>query len=146
MNWKIITVGKPALAWARDAVSDYHQRLGRTNKVELVYLKPDAPKQIEKQMLAASESSLRIVLDERGKAMRSRDLAGWIQRHELAGSKRCSLMIGGADGHGESLRQSADECWSLSSFTLQHELALVVVLEQLYRAYSIMRGEPYHRE
>ena len=56
-------------------------------------------------------------------------------------------MIAGvrADGHPEELRQAADETWSLSTMTLQHELALVVLLEQLYRAFSIQRGDPYHR-
>ena len=146
MNWKIITVGRPALPWAREAAADYLQRLTRTNKVELVHLKEASPEQAEKQMLAASQNGLRIVLDERGRTMRSRDLAAWIQRQELSGTKRCHLLIGGANGHGEALRQQADERWSLSTFTLQHELALVVLLEQLYRACTILRGEPYHRD
>jgi 23S rRNA (pseudouridine1915-N3)-methyltransferase len=61
------------------------------------------------------------------------------------GIKTISLLIGASDGHTKDLRSQADEVWSLSPLTLQHELALVVLLEQLYRAYTIKRGEPYHR-
>jgi 23S rRNA (pseudouridine1915-N3)-methyltransferase len=97
-------------------------------------------------MLAASEGSWRVVLDERGRQMRSVDFAQWIGRQEMMGRKSVSVMIGGADGHDELLRDAADEVWTLSSMTLQHELALVVFLEQLYRARSIQAGTPYHRD
>ena len=59
--------------------------------------------------------------------------------------KNVSFLIGGSDGHSSELRNCCDEIWSLSAMTMQHELALVVLLEQLYRAYTIKRGEPYHR-
>ena len=78
--------------------------------------------QVEAQLLQASADSLRIVLDERGKSRRSLELARWIEQHDLHGTKRASLIIGGADGHSEALRERADECWTLSSFTLQHEI------------------------
>ena len=61
------------------------------------------------------------------------------------GVKTVSLLIGASDGHTTELREKADAVWALSPLTLQHELALVVLLEQIYRAYSIKRGEPYHR-
>jgi 23S rRNA (pseudouridine1915-N3)-methyltransferase len=97
-------------------------------------------------MLAASEGCLRVVLDERGVSWRSMDLAHWMDARQREGIKRAALLIGGADGHAQLLRDAADVCWSLSRLTLQHELALTVALEQLYRAGSILRGEPYHRE
>jgi 23S rRNA (pseudouridine1915-N3)-methyltransferase len=56
------------------------------------------------------------------------------------------LVIGGADGHSPGFRDKAQVCWSLSHLTLQHDIALIVLAEQIYRAYTIMRGEPYHRE
>ena len=146
MHWRLITVGKPALPWARLGLEDYMQRLRRVAKVEHVVIKEGPRVQVESQLLQASADSLRVVLDERGKAFRSLDLARWIEQKDLHGTKRASLIIGGADGHSESFRQQADECWTLSSFTLQHEIALVVLAEQLYRAYSILRNEPYHRE
>jgi 23S rRNA (pseudouridine1915-N3)-methyltransferase len=146
MHWKIITVGKPALPWARAALDEYLRRLKRAVRVEHVIVKEGPREQVENQLLRASMNSLRIVLDERGRARRSTELARWIQDHELCGTKQASLIIGGADGHSAAFRELANECWTLSSFTLQHEIALVVLVEQLYRAYSIIKGEPYHRE
>jgi 23S rRNA (pseudouridine1915-N3)-methyltransferase len=146
MHWKIITVGKPALPWARVALEDYLRRLKRSVRVEHIVVKEGHREQVENLLLNASEDSLRIVLDERGKSRRSTELARWIQDHDLRGTKRVSLIIGGAEGHSAAFRDAANECWTLSSFTLQHEIALVVLAEQLYRAYSIIRGEPYHRE
>jgi 23S rRNA (pseudouridine1915-N3)-methyltransferase len=87
-----------------------------------------------------------VVLDERGKQLRSVEMARWIEKQQISARKRVSVLIGGADGHSESFRASADVCWSLSSLTLQHDIALVVLAEQLYRAHAILRGEPYHRE
>jgi 23S rRNA (pseudouridine1915-N3)-methyltransferase len=146
MQWKLITVGKPALPWAKAALEDYLYRLKRVTRIEYVVIKEGPRDQVETQLLSASEESLRIILDERGKSRRSLELARWIEQHDLRGTKRASLIIGGADGHSEKFREQADECWTLSSYTLQHEIALVVLAEQIYRAYTIMRKEPYHRE
>jgi len=146
MHWRIITVGKPALPWARAGFEDYLGRLRRAARVEHVVVREGPREQVEAQLLQASTGGLRLILDERGKALRSLELADWIRRRDLEGVKRASLLIGGADGHSEALRAQADACWTLSAFTLQHEVALVVLAEQLYRAYTILRGEPYHRE
>ena len=99
------------------------------------------------QLLKLSRSSsLRIALDERGRSLTTTGFVHQIDTWELDGSiKTVAILIGGADGHSDSLRQSSDEIWSLSSLTLQHELAQLVFLEALYRAYTIKRGEPYHR-
>jgi 23S rRNA (pseudouridine1915-N3)-methyltransferase len=94
-----------------------------------------------------SEGLLRVVLDERGEELTSRDLAGRISAWEQQpGVKGVALLIGGADGHTPELRAAADWRWSLSRLTLQHEMALLLVLEQIYRAYSIKAGTPYHRD
>jgi 23S rRNA (pseudouridine1915-N3)-methyltransferase len=146
MQWKIITVGKPVFPWAKAAVAEYLGRLQRIARVEHHIIKDGPLPEVEEQVLAVSKGSRRIVMDERGSALRSVGLAAWIQQRDLEACKRVSLVIGGANGHSETLRKSADECWSLSSFTLQHEIALIVVAEQLYRAYTILKNEPYHRE
>jgi 23S rRNA (pseudouridine1915-N3)-methyltransferase len=146
MTWRIITVGKPAFAWAREAAETYLKRLQHYTKVEHLTIKEGPRSQVETQLLTASEKSLRIIMDERGKAYRSLDLARWIDQQQLGGTKRVSIIIGGAEGHSESFRQSADAVWTLSSLTLQHEVALVVLMEQIYRAHTILKGEPYHRE
>lgn len=145
MNWTILAVGKPALPWARDGIHDYLGRCTRYAKIAVEYLKDGPRPQLEERFLKASGGSRRIVLDERGKRLTTADWHAAVDRWELAGTKRVTLLIGGADGHSEDLRAQADEVWSLSALTLQHELALVVLLEQLYRVYSIKRGEPYHR-
>ena len=146
MHWKVVTVGKPALSWARQGAEDYLKRLQRGGQWEWVVLKNAPVEQVTERMLAASEGCVRVVLDERGKAWRSLELARWVDTQQQAGVKRGALLIGGADGHSAVLRQVADVCWSLSALTLQHELALIVALEQMYRAGTILRGEPYHRE
>lgn len=146
MTWRIITVGKPVFSWAKEAMEMYQARLQRYTKVETVVIKDGPRKQVEEQLLAASKKTLRIVLDERGKALRSVDLARWVEERQMRGIKVVSLLIGGADGHSEALRGTADEVWTLSNLTLQHEVAMVVLFEQLYRAHTILRGEPYHRE
>eukprot|EP01031_Cornospumella_fuschlensis_P015646 gene15646-19122_t len=130
MHWKIITVGKVTFPWAKEALNEYWNRLQRVTRVEHVIIKEGPLEQVENQILQASSDSLRIILDERGKSRRSLDLAAWIGHQDLHGRKRASLIIGGANGHSESMRKCADECWTLSSFTLQHEIALIVMAEQ----------------
>ena len=146
MTWRFITVGKPVFSWAREASDMYLERLRNHTKFEQVMIKDGPRKQVETQLLAASEKSWRIVLDERGKTLRSMEMARWIESRQMMGVKCASLIIGGAEGHSDVLREAADEIWSLSSLTLQHEVARVVLLEQVYRAHTILRGEPYHRE
>lgn len=145
MRWQIIIVGKPSLSWARLGMEDYLARVQKVAAIEVVALKQMASAQLAAKAIELSRGSWRVVLDERGKQFGSVELARWIDRQEMQGRKSVSLFVGGADGHPEELRAAADEIWSLSKMTLQHELALVVLLEQLYRAFSIQRGDPYHR-
>jgi 23S rRNA (pseudouridine1915-N3)-methyltransferase len=145
MKWLIITVGKPALPWARDAAADYLRRVSRWADVEHKVVREGDSASVSKRMLEASQDTWRIVLDEKGKSISSAAFAGWIDKQNLAGRKRVSFLIGGADGHSPEIRAAANEVWSLSTLTLQHELALVIFLEQLYRGYSILHGTPYHR-
>lgn len=146
MRWTIIATGKPAMGWAKQGIEDYLSRLQKTGSVECIYVRDGTPEEVTKRMLAASEGSLRVLLDERGKQHRSKELAQWIGARQLEGCKRVAVLIGGANGHSAALKEGVKESWSLSSMTLQHELALVVLMEQIYRAYSILRGDPYHRE
>ncbi len=146
MKWEIIAIGKPSFSWAREAADDYLKRLRRMISLKISALRPNPVSNMSERMLEASAGSWRIALDERGLMMRSEDFANWIRKQELTGRKRVSILIGGANGHGDAVRSAVDEIWSLSPMTLQHELAQVVFLEQLYRACTILRGEPYHRK
>ena len=146
MRWTIIATGKPAIGWARQGIDDYLSRLQKTGTVECIFIRDGSPEEVTKRMLTASEGALRVLLDERGKQRRSKELAQWVDARQLEGCKRVAILIGGANGHSPALKEMVKESWSLSSMTLQHELALLVLVEQIYRAYSILRGEPYHRE
>ncbi|MDB6138540.1 MAG: hypothetical protein JWO94_1612 [Verrucomicrobiaceae bacterium] len=146
MRWTIIATGKPAIGWAQQGIDDYLSRLQKTGSVECLYLRDGTPEEVTKRMLVASEGSLRVLLDERGKQRRSKELAQWVDARQLDGCKKVAVLIGGANGHSPVLKEMIKESWSLSSLTLQHEVALLVLVEQIYRAYSILRGDPYHRE
>lgn len=146
MQWRIITVGRPGHPWVKDALGMYWKRLQHYSRFEHVVIKEGPQPQVESQILTACDGDLCILLDERGKQMRSAELAKWIQHEEISGRKRICIVIGGADGHSAYFRANAKHCWSLSTMTMQHDIALVVLVEQLYRAHTIMRGEPYHRE
>lgn len=145
MNWKILAVGKPALPWARQGIEDYLGRCTRYAKVGVEYLRDGPRPQVEERFLKGSGGGRRIVMDERGQRLTTDEWRAKVDQWEMAGVKQVTLLIGGADGHSPELRESADEVWSLSALTLQHELALVVLLEQIYRVFTIKRGEPYHR-
>ena len=145
MHWKICTIGKPSLAFAKSGVDEYLKRLKRYAQVESQTFRESGQEANSAQLLKASENTLRIALDERGTAISTRKWVETIDAWELDSVKTVSLLIGGADGHSGELRQASDRVWKLSELTLQHELALVVLLEGLYRCYTIKRGEPYHR-
>ena len=145
MRWHIIAIGKPKLEYARLGIEEYAARLKPFVPVTVQYLKAGADGE-SLALLNRSKGMMRIVLDERGTHLGSRDLALQINKWEVEGPRDFALLIGGADGHSEALRQAAGWSWSLGKMTLQHELALVVALEQLYRAYTIKAGLPYHRD
>lgn len=145
MRLVLCTVGKPRLEYARLGVREYLGRLKRYTRVEWVHIKEGSPQQEGERLLAASEGMRRVVLDQRGEMANTlalhQKLGGW----ELQGEKAVAFLMGGASGHVGVLRQEADWLLSLSALTLQHELALVLLVEQLYRVQTIKRGEPYHR-
>lgn len=147
MKWSILTIGKPSLGYARDGVDLYLHRLRPLAPVEWLPLKAGGGSEAESQRLwDRSEGSLRLALDERGDLQDTMTATGIVRDWRDRGTKRASILIGGAGGHCGWLRDRANAVWSLSRLTLQHELALVVVLEQLYRIHSILAGSPYHRE
>lgn len=145
MQWKLIVVGKPALDYAERGVAEYLGRLQRYAKTEIVYLKDGPPALLAERYAKAADGCLKIVLDERGETPTTPQLRKLVDKWEMAGTKRAALIIGAADGHTNAMRQQADYLLALSRLTLQHELALVVALEQVYRIYTMKNGEPYHR-
>lgn len=145
MKHQVIVAGKPALSYAKDGTAEYLKRLKRYGTYELKHIKDGSSEDVSQRLREASEGTLRIVMDERGENLTTSQLTKKINAWEMRGVKRASYLIGASDGHTEALRKEADLIWALSPLTLQHELALVVLLEQLYRVATIQRGEPYHR-
>ncbi|MBT8036092.1 MAG: 23S rRNA (pseudouridine(1915)-N(3))-methyltransferase RlmH [Verrucomicrobiae bacterium] len=145
MKHLILAAGKPALGYAKSGVEEYLKRLKRYGTYELKHIKDGNSKDVSQRLHEASAGTLRIVMDERGESLTTDKLTQRIKGWEMRGIKRASYLIGASDGHTQSLRSEADMVWALSPLTLQHELALVVLLEQIYRIATIQRGEPYHR-
>jgi 23S rRNA (pseudouridine1915-N3)-methyltransferase len=147
MNLRIIAAGKPALAYAKSGIEEYLRRLKPHGNVDLVIVKPGNREEVSARLLERSSGSFRIALDERGDLPDTRALAAQLNALELRGDVKCiSFLIGAADGHSAELRDQCDRVISLSRLTLQHELALLVLLEQLYRLASLKSGSPYHRD
>ena len=146
MRWNIFAIGKPRLDFARLGIEEYVARLRPFAPVQLHWLKATTQAGESLALVERSKGMLRIVLDERGEEVTSRALAKKISDIEMRGKRDIALLIGGADGHNDSVREAAGWLWSLSKLTLQHELALLVATEQLYRAYTIKGGRPYHRD
>jgi 23S rRNA (pseudouridine1915-N3)-methyltransferase len=107
----------------------------------------DARKDEEaRTLIAALPEGVRVVLDEHGKSISSSAFATQLGRWRDDGRPAVSFVIGGADGHGRELLQSADLTLSFSPLTWPHQLVRIMLAEQLYRATTILSGHPYHRE
>ena len=147
-------VGKPRDAALAAAIREYEARAARYWPLEVVEVKeesgraaaPDAVMRKEgERILARLPASARLVLcDPGGEAMDSPTFARWLQGQREA-AQDIAFVIGGAQGIGAEVRQRAHRRLALAPWTLPHELARLVLAEQLYRAGSITRGEPYHK-
>ncbi len=147
MQIRIIVAGKPALAYAKTGVEEYLKRLARFSSHEWIVIKAGNRDEVSARLLERSQGCFRIALDERGESLTTRKLAERLEALEMRGDvKAVAFLIGAADGHNEELRGKCDLILTLSPFTLQHELALLVLLEQLYRVASLKSGSPYHRD
>ena len=156
MHISILAVGKKMPDWVQAAVSEYAKRLRHEYAFEVLEipssvggknLNMELRKYSEaKALLARIKASDHVVaLDIAGKRRSTRHIAEDLAKLKLAGGK-VKFLIGGADGLHDSCLQRAHECWSLSDLTLTHAMARVLLSEQLYRADSILKGHPYHRE
>ncbi|RIH82438.1 Ribosomal RNA large subunit methyltransferase H [Meiothermus luteus] len=144
MKLRVCVVGRPRLPYAQAGVEEYVRRLQRYARLELLYLKEGSQVQEGERLLQASRGYKRVVLDERGELPDTLSFKARLEAWELE-AKGVAFLIGGAEGHAPAVRDQADWLLALSKLTLQHELALVVLLEQLYRVETLKRGEPYHR-
>lgn len=159
MRLILAAVGKLKDAEERSICDRYTKRLAVTGRgiglgpLEIVELAEsraeavDARKADEAARLlkAASDATIRIALDENGKSLSSDAFAKMLSKNADGGAKTCAFLIGGPDGHGRDVLDSAQSTISLGAMTLPHGLARIVLIEQLYRAATILTGHPYHR-
>jgi len=139
MKITTIVVGR-AGAPLKDAILEYETRAGRYWKFNVIEVTSEA------RLLARLPERAQIVaLTRTGQGMSSTDLAAYLQEHALHSTPEVCFLIGGAFGLGPDILERAQKRWSLSDATLPHEMARLVLAEQLYRAGTIVRNEPYHK-
>jgi 23S rRNA (pseudouridine1915-N3)-methyltransferase len=154
MNFHILAVGKLRDQSVSALCSEYLRRLSRGGALAIDEVREERGSGEDKRIIERESERLRekiphgayvVALDPSGENCSSEELAARIEHLALSGRSRFTFMIGGPLGLDKKLVQSADWVLSLSRMTFPHELARLVLLEQLYRADSIMRGEPYHK-
>lgn len=156
MKIHLLAVGTKMPAWVTTAFGEYRKRMPRECSIELREIapahrgksgNPDRYKtdEAERILSAIPGGSYLIALDERGKPWTTKQLSqqldGWMQS-----GQDVVLVVGGPDGLAPSLLQQAQQKWSLSPLTLPHPMVRILLAEQLYRAWTILQGHPYHRE
>jgi len=153
---KLVCVGKLSEAFLRNGVDEYTQRLHRYLPFSCLELKEEKAggKKADPRIIRALEGerilgrippeAFVLILDERGTALTSEGLAELLERHMVRGTPELTAIIGGAYGLSEKVRERGDMILSLSAMTFTHQMARLFLLEQLYRACTILRNEPYH--
>lgn len=155
MKIVVLSVGRVRQPFVLAGESEYVRRIKGSFQVELVELGIESPESLsptEAQSREGQELLKRvasydyvIALDERGKTLTSQQLSDFIQARMNSGIKSVCFVIGGAFGLSEKVRQEADLILSLSALTMPHQLTRLVVVEQLYRSHTLLRGISYHK-
>jgi 23S rRNA (pseudouridine1915-N3)-methyltransferase len=153
----LINTGKTEERYLRDGTEIFEKRLAHYCNFESTFVNPGSstgklpPNQVK---LKEAELILKkikpddhvVLLDEQGKQLKSTELADWLNEHQVRGTRKLVFITGGAFGFHESVYQRANAKIALSKLTFPHQLVRLIFLEQLYRAYTIIRNEPYHNE
>ncbi len=156
MKIRIIHIGKTSSEQLSGFIDEFLKRSGRYAQVDILAIdtpktKKSVPAVVKKQegekILKKLESSDRVILlDEKGKEMDSKTFASMVDNHFLHSGQRLVFIIGGAYGFCEQMYDRADRKLALSRMTFNHELALAIFTEQIYRALTIIKGHPYHNQ
>jgi 23S rRNA (pseudouridine1915-N3)-methyltransferase len=155
MRIRLLAVGTRMPGWVEDGFADYAKRLSGDISLELVEitagkrLKATDLARVKEQegeaLLAALRPQERVIaLDVLGRQLATEDLAAKLRDWQVDG-RPAALLVGGPEGLSKAVLERADEKWSLSRLTLPHPLVRIVVAEQVYRAWSLLKGHPYHR-
>ena len=155
MRINLITIGKKMPNWINLGIEHYQKQLPSYYNFTITSLDSQSrksssaenSKNLESKLLleAASESTLLIAFDELGKQQTSKQISKSIESWQLEGES-VALIIGGADGLSSEVKQKCHQLWGLSNLTMTHSMARLLVVEQLYRGYSLLNNHPYHRE
>lgn len=145
MRVKLVAVGRRPPTWAAAAYDEFAGRLPPDLRPALVEIPTGRRDEGTRLLAQVPDDAHLVVLDERGAPWSTRELAGRLDAWRHA-ARPLVLMIGGPDGLDAACRRRAQEVWSLSRLTLPHMLVRVVVAEQLYRAWTLTVGHPYHRD
>lgn len=155
MRLTVVAVGHRQPDWVNEGCAEYLKRMPRELPASVAEIKPEPRgSKTREQLLAAEKGRIRdavpagsriVVMDERGDDLTTMKLARRLEAWMLDG-RDTALLIGGADGLDEELKAVADDSIRLSSLTLPHGLARLLLCEQLYRAVSVLKNHPYHRE
>ena len=154
MRINLIAVGKKMPDSIADGIEHYKKQLPKNYNFVITTIEsqsrksnsPELTKSLEERLIleVASDSTLLIALDEQGKQQTSKELSKSIEKWQL-NAESVALIIGGADGLSSELKQKCNLIWGLSSFTLTHSMARLLLVEQIYRGYSLLSNHPYHR-
>lgn len=159
MQIRVLAVGKLKEQYLVEGIEEYSKRLRRYERLEIVELRaesfsePLSAKEVEEILRREGERILKeikprsflVALDRGGRALSSEELAEEIQRAALAGSSQLVFVIGGSLGLDERVLKRADLVLSFSKFTFPHQLMRLILLEQIYRAFTILNNERYHK-
>lgn len=159
MKYRIISVGKIRETFYLAGINEYLKRLGPYTNMELVdgleeKTNPKAgEKEIEKVLQKEGERILSLInpdellvaLDSRGQQMSSEEFARQIEVWNTSSNPRVNLVVGGSHGLSDSVKQRANLTISFSKMTFLHQMAVLILTEQIYRGFKILRGEPYHK-
>ncbi len=144
MKLRIAWIGKTRSPAIQALTAEYLKRLSRYAACDALELASEAAllKQLEK--MAARTQPVLVLLDSRGKQLASEEIANFLEYHQSHDTQDLWFAVGPADGWTAATRAKAAQVLSLGKITLPHELARVVLLEQLYRGFTILQGHPYH--
>ena len=145
MRLAVVAAGKLRDAGLQSLCDEYTRRIQPFAPLEVVELR-DAAGLRARWARASGPQVVRVLLDERGEQLDSRGLASWIASWRADGARQVHVYIGDADGFSPADRASADRLLALSRLTLPHRLARLILLEQLYRAATLLAGHPYHHD
>jgi 23S rRNA (pseudouridine1915-N3)-methyltransferase len=156
MRVRVIAVGTRMPQWVRSGTQEYLERLAPRLRVSLTEVAAGMRSSAASPVRAVATEGTRllaalatddyvVLLDEHGRELTTRELAGFLGERMQRG-RDVAFLIGGPDGFAAAVRARADLTWSLSRLTLPHALVRVLLAEQLYRAHSILGNHPYHRE